>query len=180
MCFWMPAAVFSTLPQFFQRHLNITFMEFYRKERTPHHNASKPTHGYFLAFLSPPPILSFIRNITAPHGFDNRILHSGTFLAGEELHKLRLLPFLHENQALLLILITFTEVPTGTGVTLAVANINYALSRVRCYLRHVINPLEWMLLILSKLQKVPVNQGVGICSRSQSSPQHTQSHNTLQ
>jgi hypothetical protein len=33
MCFWMPAAVLSTLPQFFQRHLNITFMEFYKEER---------------------------------------------------------------------------------------------------------------------------------------------------
>lgn len=28
MCLWMPAAVLSTLPQFFHRHLNITFMEF--------------------------------------------------------------------------------------------------------------------------------------------------------
>lgn len=41
MCFWMPAAVFSTLPQFFQRHLNITFMEFYGKKKRQHHNASK-------------------------------------------------------------------------------------------------------------------------------------------
>lgn len=32
MCFWMPAAVLSTFPQFFQRHLNITFMEFCRGE----------------------------------------------------------------------------------------------------------------------------------------------------
>lgn len=31
MCLWMPAAVLSTLPQFFHRHLNITFMEFCRK-----------------------------------------------------------------------------------------------------------------------------------------------------
>lgn len=30
MCFWMPAAVLSTFPQFFQRHLNITFMEFWK------------------------------------------------------------------------------------------------------------------------------------------------------
>lgn len=31
MCLWMPAAVLSTLPQFFHRHLNITFIEFCRK-----------------------------------------------------------------------------------------------------------------------------------------------------
>lgn len=30
MCFWMPAAVLSTFPQLFQRHLNITFMEFWK------------------------------------------------------------------------------------------------------------------------------------------------------
>lgn len=34
MCLWMPAAVLSTLPQFFHRHLNITFMEFCRKHTT--------------------------------------------------------------------------------------------------------------------------------------------------
>lgn len=34
MCFWIPAAVLSTFPQFFQRHLNITFMEFWRGEST--------------------------------------------------------------------------------------------------------------------------------------------------
>lgn len=28
MCFWIPTAVLRTFPQFFQRHLNITFMEF--------------------------------------------------------------------------------------------------------------------------------------------------------
>lgn len=30
MCFWIPAAVLSTFPQFFHRHLNITFMEFWK------------------------------------------------------------------------------------------------------------------------------------------------------
>lgn len=29
MCFWIPAAVLSTFPQFFHRHLNITFIEFW-------------------------------------------------------------------------------------------------------------------------------------------------------
>lgn len=33
MCLWMPAAVLSTLPQFFHRHLNITFMEFCKKHK---------------------------------------------------------------------------------------------------------------------------------------------------
>lgn len=32
MCLWMPAVVLRTLPQFFHRHLNITFMEFCRKQ----------------------------------------------------------------------------------------------------------------------------------------------------
>ena len=29
MCLWMPAAVLNTFPQFFHRHLNMTFMEFW-------------------------------------------------------------------------------------------------------------------------------------------------------
>lgn len=33
MCFWIPAAVLSTFPQFFHRHLNITFIEFCKQEK---------------------------------------------------------------------------------------------------------------------------------------------------
>lgn len=41
MCLWMPAAVLSTLPQFFHRHLNITFMEFCRKHTKYNSNSQK-------------------------------------------------------------------------------------------------------------------------------------------
>lgn len=47
----------------------------------------------------PPDHFPFFRNLTACHVLDDRILRSG--------QKLRLLPFLHGNRALLLILTTF-------------------------------------------------------------------------
>lgn len=45
MCFWIPAAVLSTFPQFFQRHLNITFMEFWRRERTGEQSGNEPANA---------------------------------------------------------------------------------------------------------------------------------------
>lgn len=70
----------------------------------------------------------------------------------------------------------------GTGATLADANFNQVLSRVRCCPEHVFNPPRWMSQgSVSMLQRVAVNQGAGLeCAPEASLHAGTQSHSTLQ
>lgn len=52
MCLWMPAAVLKTFPQFFHRHLNITFMEFCRKHGKTLRKQATSTMRYFLPSIT--------------------------------------------------------------------------------------------------------------------------------